>query len=129
MDTPVLPVRSHVMHLDVPINETMAPSTGPEADLTRNSVDHGRHIQRQRGKLLQFILRKLQEILNTGSALLITRHHVSLNKIVQCIEQLKLQVVEEKFNNGKSDEEISTWTAFIEGHNSEGDTIITKLTK
>ena len=33
------------------------------------------------------------------------------------------------FNNGKSDEEISTWTATIEGHISEEDTIITKLTK
>ena len=33
------------------------------------------------------------------------------------------------FNNGKSDDEISTWTATIEGHISEGDTIITKLTK
>ena len=80
-------------------------------------------------KLLQFTLGKSQEIQNTGSALLITRHCDSLNTIVQSIEQLKLQVVEEMFNNDKSEEEISTWTATIEGRVSEGDAMITKLTK
>ena len=81
-------------------------------------------------KLLQFTVGKSQEIQNTGSALLpvITRHRDSLNTIVQSIEQLKLQVVEEMFNNDKS-EEISTWTATIEGRMSEGDAMITKLTK
>ena len=33
------------------------------------------------------------------------------------------------FNNDKSEEEISTWTATIEGRVSEGDAMITKLTK
>ena len=33
------------------------------------------------------------------------------------------------FNNGKSKEEISTWTVTIEGRVSEGDTMISKLTK
>ena len=61
--------------------------------------------------------------------LLISSHHDSLNKVVQSIEQLQLLAVEEMFNNGKSDDKISTWTATIEGHISEGDTIITKLTK
>ena len=58
-------------------------------------------------RLLQFTLGKSEEILNTGSALLITRHRDALNTIVQSIEQLKLQVVEEMFNNDKSEEEIS----------------------
>ena len=80
-------------------------------------------------KLLQFTLGKSEEILNTGSALFITRHRDSLNTIVQSIEQFKLQVVEEMFNNDKSEEEISTWTATIEGRVSEGDRMITKLTK
>ena len=81
-------------------------------------------------KLLQFTLGKSEEILKTGSALLITRHRDSLNTIVQSIEQLKLQVVEEMFNNdNKIEEEISTWTANIEGRVSEGDTMISKLTK
>ena len=80
-------------------------------------------------KLLQFTLGKSQEILDTGSALLITRLRDSLNTIVQSIEQVKLRVVEEMFNNDNSEEEISTWTATIEGRVSEGDTMITKLTK
>ena len=80
-------------------------------------------------KLPQFTLGKSQEIQNIGSALLITRHRDSLNTIVQSIEQLKLQVVEEMFNNDKLEEEISTWTATIEGRVSEGDAMITKLTK
>ena len=80
-------------------------------------------------KLLQFTLGKSQEIQNIGSALLIARHRDSLNTIVQSIEQLKLQVVEEMFNIDKAEEEISTWTATIEGRVSEGDAMITKLTK
>ena len=80
-------------------------------------------------KLLQFTPGKSQEIQNTGSVLLITRHRDSLNTIVQSIEQLKLQVVEEMCNNDKSEEEISTWTATIERRVSQGDTMITKLSK
>ena len=80
-------------------------------------------------KRLQFTLGKSQGVRNTGGAPLITRYRDSLNTIFQSVEQLKLQLVEEMVNNDNTEVEILTWTVTIKGCVSEGDTMITILTK
>ena len=63
---------------------------------------------------------------------MITKHHDSLITIVQSVEKLKLQLMEEMVNNDNTEVEILTWFVTIrtiEGRVSEGDTMITILTK
>ena len=78
-------------------------------------------------KLLIFTLGKTQGIQHSGSVLALTRHHEALNTIVKQIDSLKLQVVEERFKRGDSDDDITKWSAEIDNHVAQVDTKVTLL--
>ena len=58
-------------------------------------------------KLLLFTLGKTQGVLEYGNVLAINRHREALSTIVGQIDILKLQVVEERFKEGDSKEDIA----------------------
>ena len=65
-------------------------------------------------KLLVFTLGKTQGTLESGNVLAINRHREALSTIVNQIDILKLQIVEERFNAGDSEEDITKWSTEIE---------------
>ncbi len=56
-------------------------------------------------KLVLFTLGKTQDVLEFGNVLAINRHREALTGIVNQIDILKLQVVEEMFKEGGSEED------------------------
>ena len=80
-------------------------------------------------KLLDFTLGRTNEILESNSALAITRHREALTTIVGSLDQAKLKVLEEMFKRGDTQEAIDSWTAGIEGHVAEVDTKLARLSE
>ena len=65
-------------------------------------------------KLLVLTSGKTHDILASGNVLAINRHREALNTIVNQVDILKLQVVEEKFKAGDSEDDITKWSTEIE---------------
>ena len=72
-------------------------------------------------KLLSFTLGKTQCVLESGNVLAINRHREALSSIVSQINIFKLQVVEERFKEGDSEEDIEKWSIEIENQVAEVD--------
>ena len=78
-------------------------------------------------KLLVFTLGKTQDILESGNMLAINRHHEALSTIVKQIDILKLQVVEERFKVGDSEEDVTEWSTEIENQVAQVDIKVTPI--
>lgn len=72
---------------------------------------------------------KTNEVLESNSALAISRHREALTTIVRSIDQVRLKVLEEMFKRGDTQEAIDSWTAEIEGHVTEVDTKLALLSE
>ena len=72
-------------------------------------------------RLLLFTLGKTQGMLESGNVLAINRHREALSTIVSQIDILKLQVVEERFKEGDSEEDIAQWSTEIENQVAQVD--------
>lgn len=80
-------------------------------------------------KLLLFTLAKTQEILESRNELAINRHRQALSTIVKQVDTLELQVVEEKFKQGESNEDIAKWSEEIEHQVAQVDAKVTYFNK
>ena len=78
-------------------------------------------------KLLVFTSGKTHDILASGNVLAINRHREALSTIVNQVDIVKLQVVEEKFKAGDSDEDITKWSTKIENQVAEVDLKVTHI--
>ena len=78
-------------------------------------------------KLLVFTLGKTQGTLESGNVLAINRHREALSTIVNQIDILKLQIVEDRFKAGDSEEDISKWSTEIENQFDEVDIKVTHI--
>ena len=70
-------------------------------------------------KLLLFTLGKTQGM--SGNVLAINRHREALSTIVSQIDILKLQIVEERFKEGDSEEDIAQWSTETENQVAQVD--------
>ena len=80
-------------------------------------------------KLLDCTLGKTNKILKSNSVLAITRHREVLTTIVASLDQVRLEVLEEMFKRGDTQEAIDSWTAGIEGHVAEVNTKLPLLSE
>ena len=78
-------------------------------------------------KLLVFTLGKTQDIQESGNVLAINRHREALSTIVNQIDILKLQVVEERFKEGNSEEDITKLSTEIEDQVVQVDIKVTHI--
>ena len=90
--------------------------TGQEAEMEKLKADIGSKL-----KLLLFTLDKTQGVLESGNVLAINRHREALSTIVSQIDILKLEVVEERFKEGDSEEDIEKWSTEIENQVAQVD--------
>ena len=78
-------------------------------------------------KLLVFTLGKTQDKQESGNVLAIKRHREALSTIVNQIDILKLQVVEERFKEGNSEEDITKLSTEIEDQVVQVDIKVTHI--
>lgn len=78
-------------------------------------------------KLLEFALGKTQGTLESGNVLALNRHREALSTIVNQIDILKLQIIEERFKAGESEEDITKWSTEIENQVDQVDIKVTHI--
>jgi hypothetical protein len=80
-------------------------------------------------KLLKFTFEKTSEIVSKANIVAIERQREALIKITANIEEVKLQILEGKFERGDNDETITNWSKNVEEQVERVDAEVEKLQK
>ena len=80
-------------------------------------------------KLLKFTFEKISEIVSKANIVAIERQREALIKITANIEEVKLQILEGKFERGDSDETVTNWSKNVEKQVENVDAEVEKLQK
>ena len=80
-------------------------------------------------KLLKFTFEKTSEIVSKANIVAIERQREALIKITANIEEVKLQILEGKFERGDNDETITNWSKNVEEQVEKVDAEVEKLQK
>ena len=80
-------------------------------------------------KLLKFTFEKTSDIVSKANIVAIERQREALIKITANIEEVKLQILEGKFERGDNDETITNWSKNIEEQVEKVDAEVEKLQK
>ena len=80
-------------------------------------------------KLLKFTFEKTSEIVSKANIVAIERQREALIKITANIEEVKLQILEGKFERGDSDETVTNWSKNVEEQVENVDAEVEKLQK
>ncbi|CAB3977193.1 Hypothetical predicted protein [Paramuricea clavata] len=80
-------------------------------------------------KLLKFTFEKTSEIVSKANIVAIERQRVALLKITANIEEVKLRILEGKFERGDNDETITNWSKNVEEQVENVDAEVEKLQK
>ena len=78
-------------------------------------------------KLLKFTFDKTSDIVSKANIVAIERQREALVKITASIDEIKLQILEKKFERGDNEETITDWSKSIENEVEEVDGEVEKL--